>query len=292
MKNTNNAKYHRGVNKGVNKGANKGINAKARDSKPIELPSAPEIPDDIIYGKNSVLEALSGNREINKIMISKTIHTDSKIEEIKEMAHNKGVVFQFVGKEKFAIYQGLNHQGILAQIAPIKYVELDDFISKHLDSNSSSLVILDGVEDVHNIGAIIRTCVCAGVDGILIPSRRNCQITSAVEKTSAGAINHIDIIKVNSLQNAVQTLKDNNWWVIATDAKSDKNYYDIDYNDMNFAIVMGGEHSGVSSTITKMSDFQVKIPMLKNFNSLNVSNAMSIIVYESVRQKLSYNGEK
>ena len=175
MKNTNNAKYHKRKNfkgAGVNKGVNKGVN---NEIKPVELHSAPEIPDDIIYGKNSVLEALNGNREINKIMISKTNHSDSKMEEIKELAHNRGIVFQFVGKEKFAQYQGLNHQGVLAQIAPIKYVELEDFIEKHIDSNSSSLVILDGVEDVHNIGAIIRTCVCAGVDGILIPSRRNCQ---------------------------------------------------------------------------------------------------------------------
>ena len=241
--------------------------------------------DDIIYGKNSVLEALSGDRVINKILISKTNHSDSKMEQIKEFAQRKGIVFQFVGKDKLAPYNGLNHQGVVALLAPLEYVELADFIEKHKEN--SSLVILDGVEDVHNIGAIIRTCVCAGIDGILIPSRRNCQITSVVEKTSAGAINHIDIIKVNSLSGAVQKLKDNNWWVIATDAKSDKNYYDIDYCDMNFAIVMGGEHTGVSKTLLKMSDFQVKIPMLKDFNSLNVSNAMSIIVYESVRQKLS-----
>lgn len=241
--------------------------------------------NDIIYGKNSVLEALSGDRVINKILISKTNHSDSKMKQIKEFAQRKGIVFQFVGKDKLAPYNGLNHQGVVALIAPIEYVELEDFIEKHKEN--SSLVILDGVEDVHNIGAIIRTCVCAGIDGILIPSRRNCQITSVVEKTSAGAINHIDIIKVNSLSGAVQKLKDNNWWVIATDAKSEKNYYDIDYCDMNFAIVMGGEHTGVSKTLLKMSDFQVKIPMLKDFNSLNVSNAMSIIVYESVRQKLS-----
>ena len=250
--------------------------------------SAP-IPDDIIYGKNSVLEALSGNREINKILISKTIHSDNKMEDIKEIAKSKGIVFQFVGKEKFSQYQGVNHQGVIAQIAPVKYVDLEDFIEKFKDKNDASLVILDGVEDVHNIGAIIRTCVCAGVNGILIPSRRNCQITSVVEKTSAGAINHIDIIKVNSLPTAIQTLKDNNWWVIATDAKSSQNYFEIDYNNMNFAVIMGGEHSGVSQSLMKMSDFQVKIPMLKDFNSLNVSNALSIIVYESVRQKLIKN---
>ncbi|MCM1265038.1 MAG: 23S rRNA (guanosine(2251)-2'-O)-methyltransferase RlmB [Candidatus Gastranaerophilales bacterium] len=252
--------------------------------KRIEKPVQIDV-DDIVYGKNSVIEALSGERQINKVLISKTNHSDNKIEQIKELAQRRGIVFQFVGKEKFAPYNGLNHQGVIAQVAPIEYVELEDFIEKHKEN--ASMVILDGVEDVHNIGAIIRTCVCAGINGILIPSRRNCQITSVVEKTSAGAINHIDIIKVNSLSGAVEKLKDNNWWVIATDAKSEKNYYDIDYCDMNFAIVMGGEHTGVSKTLLKMSDFQVKIPMLKEFNSLNVSNAMSIIVYESVRQKLS-----
>ena len=288
MKNTNNAKYHRN-----NKNSK---NNKSRSNQEKYIPketsikqaeqSVPEIStDDIVYGKNSVLEALSSDREINKIIISKTNHSDNKMEDIKELARAKGIVFQFVGKEKFAPYVGLNHQGVIAQIAPIKYVELETFMERHPEN--SSLVILDGVEDVHNIGAIIRTCVCAGVDGIMIPSRRNCQITSAVEKTSAGATNLIDIIKVNSLSSAIQSLKDNNWWVIATDAKSDKNYYDIDYCDMNFALVMGGEHSGVSKTILKMSDFQVKIPMLKEFNSLNVANALSIIIYESVRQKLT-----
>lgn len=281
MKNTNNAKYHRQDKFKKNKTSKVSQPKLNEEKKPLNTDF-----DDIVYGKNSVLEALLSDREINKILISKTNHSDSKMEEIKKLAQNKGVIFQFVGKEKFALYNELNHQGVIAQIAPIKYVELDDFIEKHKNSNSSSLVILDGVEDVHNIGAIIRTCVCAGVDGILIPSRRNCQINSSVEKTSAGAINHIDIIKVNSLSVAIENLKNNNWWVIATDANSDKNYYDIDYNNMNFAIVMGGEHSGVSKTILNLADFQVKIPMLKNFNSLNVSNAMSIIVYESVRQKL------
>ena len=286
MKNTNNAKYHRNGGKYKTK--------KSEFISSSDITNLPETtpPDDIIYGKNSVMEALSGDREINKILISKTNHSDNKMEDIKELAKAKGIIFQFVGKEKFSQYEGLNHQGVIAQVAPIKYVELEDFIEKHKDSNTSSLVVLDGVEDVHNIGAITRTCVCAGIDGILIPSRRNCQITSVVEKTSAGAVNHIDIIKVNSLSTAIQTLKDNNWWVIVTDAKSNQNYYDVDYTDMNFAVVMGGEHSGVSQTLMKMSDFQVKIPMLTNFNSLNVSNAMSIIVYESVRQKLTKGGEK
>ena len=263
-------------------------NSKGKNHKTNTSNSAP-IGDDIIFGKNAVIEALiTGNREINKILISKNIHTDVKINKIKELAQQQGIVFQFVAREKFQAYAEFNHQGIIAQISPIKYLDLDEFIENNTASNSS-LVILDGVEDSHNLGAIIRTCVCAGVDGIIIPSRRNVQVNSIVEKTSAGAINHIPIIKVNSLVNAVQKLKDNNWWVIATDASAQDNYYDVKYDDMNFAIIMGAEHAGVSKSLLKASDFVVKIPMQNSFNSLNVSNALSAIIFEALRQKLTKN---
>lgn len=243
---------------------------------------------DIIYGKNAVMEALiAGEREINKILISKNIHSDNKLNKIKDLAKENGIVFQFVAKEKFIPYAEYNHQGIIAQISPIQYKDLDDFLEeKH---EISSLVILDGVEDAHNLGAIVRTCVCAGVSGIIIPSRRNVQVNAIVEKTSAGAINHIPIIKVNSLVNAVQKLKNSDWWVVATDASAKDNYYDVNYNDMNFAIIMGAEHAGVSKSLLKLSDFIVKIPMLADFNSLNVSNALSAIIFETVRQKLCKN---
>lgn len=241
--------------------------------------------NDVIFGKNAVMEALiSGQREINKILISKNIHTDAKVEKIKDLAKSNGIIFQFVAKEKFIPYAEFSHQGIIAQISPIKYLDLDEFLEK--PHTNASLVILDGIEDSHNLGAIIRTCVCAGVAGIIIPSRRNVQVNSIVEKTSAGAINHIPIIKVNSLTNAVQKLKESDWWIIATDACAKDNYYNINYNDMNFALIMGAEHAGVSKSLLKMSDFTAKIPMLSDFNSLNVSNATSIIIFESVRQKL------
>ncbi|MBE7709065.1 MAG: 23S rRNA (guanosine(2251)-2'-O)-methyltransferase RlmB [Cyanobacteria bacterium SIG32] len=242
--------------------------------------------ENVIFGKNSVLEALiAGDREINKILISRNIHSDQKLNKIKELAQKNGVVYQFVAKEKFQPYAEYNHQGVIAQVSPIEYVELEDFIEQHHEN--SSLVILDGVEDPHNLGAIIRTCVCAGVSGIIIPSRRNVLVNSIVEKTSAGAINHIPIIKVNSLVNAVQKLKNSDWWIIATDASAKDNYYNINYCDMNSAIIMGAEHAGVSKSLLKLSDFIVKIPMLKDFNSLNVSNALSAIIFETVRQKLT-----
>ena len=174
-----------------------------------------------------------------------------------------------MAKEKFSDYAGLNHQGVIAQISPIKYADFDEFLEQ--PHENSSVAILDGVEDSHNLGAIIRTCVCAGVEAVIIPSRRNVQVNAIVEKTSAGAINHIKIIKVNSLINVITKLKENNWWVIAADASAKDNYYNVNYNDMNFAIVMGAEHAGVSKSVLKASDFVVKIPMENNFNSLNVS---------------------
>lgn len=241
--------------------------------------------ENIIFGKNAVTEALiSGDREINKILIANNIHADTKLNKIKELAREHGIIFQFVAKEKFIPYAQFNHQGVIAQISPIKYKDFDEFLEEQHEN--SSVVILDGIEDSHNLGAIIRTCVCAGVSGIIIPSRRNVQVNAIVDKTSAGAINHIPIIKVNSLVSAVQKLKNSNWWVVATDASAKDNYYDINYKDMNFALIMGAEHAGVSRSLLKLSDFIVKIPMLKNFNSLNVSNALSAIIFETVRQKL------
>ena len=243
--------------------------------------------ENIIFGKNSVLEALlSGNREINKILISKNNHSDNKLNKIKDLAKEQGIIFQFVAKEKFLPYAEYNHQGIIAQISPIRYMDLDDFLDLKKYENAS-LVILDGVEDSHNLGAIIRTAVCAGVSAIIIPSRRNVQVNAIVEKTSAGAINHIPIIKVNSLVNAVQKLKNSDWWVVAADASAKDNYYNVDYKNMNTAIIMGAEHAGVSKSLLKLSDFIVKIPMFNDFNSLNVSNAFSAIIFETVRQKLN-----
>lgn len=237
----------------------------------------------LIYGKNAVIEALeANNREFNKILISNNARNDVKIEKIKELAKSLDIVFQFVAPQKLnQIEQEGRHQGVIAMISPVKYTDLDDFIEKV----GGNIVILDGVEDSHNVGAIIRSCVCAGINGIILPSRRGVLINSTVEKTSAGAVNHISIIKVNSLVGAIQKLKQNNYWVIASDHHAKDNYYNIDYTDMNYALVMGAEHAGISRSILKLADFTIKIPMLTNFNSLNVSNAAAIILFEAAKQK-------
>ncbi len=236
---------------------------------------------DFIYGKNSVLETLEAHREINKIIIAKGIQGE-KINKIIELAKKNNIIFAFETLQK---YNDINHQGVIAFVSPIEYADLDEFLAGIPSGKNSSLVILDGIEDPHNFGAIIRTALCAGVSGIIIPAHRSVRVTSVVEKTSAGAVNHIPIIKVNSLVSAVQKLKNSDWWVIATEASADDNYYNIDYANMNFALVMGAEGAGVSKPILKQADFKVKISMMSNFNSLNVSCAFSAIIFESVRQK-------
>ena len=246
-------------------------------------------PSDYIYGRNALTEALStcANR-INKILISKNTANDVKINEIINLAKANGVVFQFVPKERFANFANIAHQGVVAFVSPVEYSDFYDFLETKKDGYSK-IVILDGVEDPHNVGAIIRTAACAGYDAVIIPSRRNAQVNATVEKTSAGAINHIPVIQANSLSSVIDKLKDNDYWIIAADAHGKDNYFDIDYTDMNFALIMGGEETGVSKNNMKKSDFVVKIPMLRNFNSLNVSNAACAIIYESVRQSVSKN---
>lgn len=221
-------------------------------------------------------------KRINRILIQKSNHPDKKIETVIDIARQKSIPYSFVPKEKFKKFEDFSHQGIIAYVSPIEYTELEDFLEK--DKKFKKAVILDGVEDPHNVGSIIRTCVCAGYDAIIIPKHRAALINATVEKASAGSVNYIEIIAVNSIQNTITTLKNNDFWIIASVISDGDNYYDIDYTDMNFALVMGGENSGVSSTVVKNSDFRVRIPMYNDFNSLNVANAASVIIYESIRQ--------
>ena len=245
--------------------------------------------EDFVFGRNSVLELLqNANRKVSRIMLLDSMRGNSKITQIIDFAKKSGIVFQFVPKEKFTKYNEYSHQGVIAYVSPVKFVDFNEFLQKKKEYKK--VIITDGVEDPHNMGSIIRTAVCAGFDAIIFPSRRNAGINSTVEKSSAGAVNRIDLIMVNSLSAIIDKLKDNDFWIIATDIHAKDNYYDIDYCNMNFAIVMGAENDGISSTILKKADFRIKIPMLTDFNSLNVANAASIVIYESVKQAVQKSG--
>lgn len=245
--------------------------------------------DNYVFGKNNVLELLTtGSREVNKIILMKNMRECNKISQIIDIAKKKGIIFQFLPKEKFTQFKEFSHQGVVAYVSPVQYMEIEDFLAKQ--KQYKKVIITDGVEDPHNFGSIIRTAVCAGFDAVIFPSRRNATVNSTVEKSSAGAINHIDMIMVNSLSSTVEKLKNNDFWIIATDIRATDNYYDVDYCDMNFAIVMGSEKEGISSTILKQADYKIKIPMINNFDSLNVANAASIVMYEAVKQTVQKSG--
>jgi len=239
-----------------------------------------------IYGRNAVQEAIRTIPErINKILILQTHKKDKKMNEIINEAKENGVLFQFVPAQKIEnLVQNVSHQGIVANVAPVQYADLDDFLD-NLNKENATVIILDGVEDPHNLGSIIRTAVCAGADGVIIPSRRCATVNATVQKASAGAVNRIPIIKVNNIVNTIEKLKDKNFWVFAADAHADEYYYNADFSG-NCAIVLGGENCGISKLVGCNCDYLIKIPMIGDFNSLNVANAASVIIYEALKQRM------
>lgn len=243
--------------------------------------------NDIVYGKNAVEGLLNSDRvkRINKILVFSGAKKDSKISEIIKLANENRIPLQFVPKEKLSAITSQVHQGVIAMIAPIEYAELEDVLEKIKEKEENSLMImLDGVQDPHNLGAIIRTAKCAGADAVIIPKRNTSLVTSTVEKTSAGAASLIPIVQVSNLNNAIETLKDYGFWVYGAEADGEINYTKAKYNS-NTLFVMGGENQGVSKLTREKCDVIVKINMKGEFNSLNVSNAASILMFEFLRQQ-------
>ena len=237
-----------------------------------------------IYGKNPVLEILDRSpKRVNKIYIQENISYDNRLKKIIESAKSNHIIIQKVHAQKLKtmLEDDKNFQNVIASVSPVEYIELEEFL-KIKTEGFKKLVVLDSVQDPHNFGAIIRTAAAAGFDGILVANHRSCPITSVVEKISSGAVNHIPIIKTTSLSASIDLLKKHDFWVIATEMEAKDNYFEIDYTDMNFALVMGSEGSGISKTILNKADFKIKI--MSNFESLNVSNAAAVIIYEAVRQ--------
>ena len=196
---------------------------------------------DIVEGRNAVLELLSNNRDINKLLIAKGEKHGSIIEIIAK-AKEKGVNIVEVDKNKLnEISETKKHQGVIAIVPPFNYSEIEDILEEAKSKNERALVlILDGIEDPHNLGAIIRTAEIAGVHGIIIPKRRAVAVNGTVAKVSAGAVEYMKIARVNNLNDAIKKLKKNGLWIIGTDMKPDKLYYNQDYND-DVAIVIGSE---------------------------------------------------
>ena len=240
---------------------------------------------DQIEGRNSVLELLESDRDINKILIAKGERHGS-INKIIVLAKQRKIVIAEVEKTKLnAISQTNNHQGVIAIVPPFNYVEVEDILELAKQKQEEPfIVILDGIEDPHNLGSIIRTAETAGVHGIIIPKRRAASVNATVSKSSAGAVEHVKIARVNNINETIKYLKEQGIWICGTDGDA-KNYYDDQNLKGAIAIVIGSEGFGMSRLVKENCDFLVKIPMKGKITSLNASVSAGIIIYEKLRQE-------
>lgn len=242
--------------------------------------------EDLIFGRNSVREIIKSQKTIETIYIAKGKIEGSLIEIIK-MAKDKKLVIKEVDRRKLdTLAPGANHQGVIAIVTPYKYYEISDILEAAKKKNEKPfIIILDEIEDPHNLGSIIRTAELCGVHGIIIPKRRNVGITSTVYKSSVGAIEYVKVAKVTNVNSAIDELKKCGLWVYGADISGDDYSYKVDFSGA-CALVIGSEGRGISNLTLKKCDMLVKIPMVGEINSLNASVAGGILMYEVLKSRI------
>ena len=245
-----------------------------------------KIYDDQIEGRNSVIELLESKKDINKIFVTKG-EKHGSINKILAMARERNVIIVEKDKRQMEqMAQTPNYQGVIAIVPPFEYCEIEDILEDAKNKNEDPFVlILDGIEDPHNLGSIIRTAETAGVHGVIIPKRRAASVNSTVSKVSAGAVEHMKIARVTNISDSIQKLKDNALWICGTDIDAKNYYYNQDLKGP-LGIVIGNEGQGMSEKVKKNCDFLVKIPMKGKVTSLNASVSTGIVVYEAVKQRM------
>ena len=242
--------------------------------------------DDQIEGRNSVLELLESGKDVNKIFVTRG-EKHGSINKILGIAkERKIIVVEKDKKQMDEMAQEENYQGVIAIVPPFEYVEISDILEVAKERNEDPFVIvLDGIEDPHNLGSIIRTAETAGVHGVIIPKRRAVSVNSTVNKASAGAVEHMKIARVTNISDAIEELKKAGLWVCGTAVDTNKYYYNQDLTGA-LAIVIGNEGKGIGENVKKNCDFLVKIPMKGKVQSLNASVSTGIVVYEAVKQRI------
>lgn len=241
--------------------------------------------ENLIFGTRAVIEAINAGKEIDKIIIQKGL-SNQLYSELRKTIKDLDIPIQIVPPEKINRITSKNHQGVLAFVSQITYYDVEDVLAEVFEKGKTPLVlILDRVTDVRNFGAIARSADCAGVDFIIIPSRGAAQINADAVKTSAGALNRMKVCRVDNLKNTIDYLKESGLQIIACHEKTESYHFNADLTKPT-AIIMGSEENGISSEYLKRSDMQVKIPMVGNIASLNVSVATGIILFEAVKQRL------
>jgi 23S rRNA (guanosine2251-2'-O)-methyltransferase len=242
--------------------------------------------DNVIEGRNPVLEALRSGRPISKILLARNAERHGVIGEIIHLSHTRNIPLEHVDRQAIdRLSTTIVNQGVLALTAAKEYLVLDELLNiPKQKTQPALLVILDGVEDPHNLGAILRTADATGVHGVIVREKRAVGLTPAVEKASAGAIEYVPVARVTNISRTIETLKEKNIWVVGIDQSSKVNYTQVDYKPPT-AIVVGGEGQGISDLVLKNCDFVVSIPMTGRITSLNASVAAAVMLYEVVRQR-------
>jgi 23S rRNA (guanosine2251-2'-O)-methyltransferase len=242
-----------------------------------------------IYGINSVAEALKARgRAFAWVGVAKERH-DLRLQQVVDECRRQGIAVRFVPRAELDRMAGNNaHQGVVAVTSAKQYNDLDDIVTAKRGEHSL-IVVLDGVEDPHNLGAILRTADAAGADGVVIPERRAAGVTAIVAKTSAGASEHLPIAKVTNIARTLEQLKEKDLWMVGLDERGEKTYDALDYN-MDCAVVLGSEGKGLHDLVARKCDFLVSSPLLGKVPSLNVSVAAGVVLYEIVRQRRKKSG--
>ena len=241
--------------------------------------------EDQVEGRNAVLELLESGKDINKIFITKG-EKHGSINKIIGIAKERRIIMVEKDKRQMEeMAQTENYQGVIAIVPPFEYCEVEDILQTAKERNEDPFVLLlDGIEDPHNLGSIIRTAETAGVHGIIIPKRRAASVNSTVSKVSAGAVQHMKVARVTNLTETIKDLQEAGLWIIGTDMDAKTTYYDQDLTGP-ICLVIGSEGFGMSRLVKENTDILVKIPMKGKITSLNASVSAGIVMYEAVKQR-------
>ncbi|WP_246945484.1 23S rRNA (guanosine(2251)-2'-O)-methyltransferase RlmB [Bacillus pinisoli] len=239
---------------------------------------------EIVIGKNPVLEALRSGRDINKILIAEGA-LKGQTGQIMQLAKEAGVIVQIAPRKKLdQLYDG-NHQGIVAQVAAYQYSEIDDLFQRAREKGEDPFfILLDEIEDPHNLGSILRTADAAGAHGVIIPKRRAVGLTATVAKASTGAIEYVPVVRVTNMARTIEELKERGVWIIGTDASGKTDYRKMDAT-LPLGIVIGSEGKGMSRLVRDKCDFLIRLPMVGKVTSLNASVAGSLLMFEVLRKR-------
>lgn len=244
---------------------------------------------DYIIGKNPVIEALKSERDVNKILIAEGSQT-GQMQQVIGLAKAQNVIVQFVPRKKIDQLVEGNHQGVVAQVAAYQYAELDDlFKAAEEKGETPFFLLLDEIEDPHNLGSIMRTADSAGAHGIIIPKRRAVGLTATVAKASTGAIEYVPVVRVTNMANTIDELKERGLWIAGTDANGKQDFRSLD-GTMPLGLVIGSEGKGMGRLIRDKCDFLVSLPMKGHVTSLNASVAAALLMYEVYRKRHPLEG--